>query len=192
MSVSQLLQSQPWFCNHLSTQLFFCLKSLSLSGFLMAVLHLHMFYPAVVKSKFSYALPEIPYFYDLEKPGTFGCPERKFSGHRDRYFWKPYNRDYPAKIGTKGVSKHNPCVDNSCVSFWTCLYNFHKHIVAWAGRVILNGEKVRVWKELVFFCFKELWQYLFWQMSCVIEVLCMPNNPADFQVCFFRPALFCA
>jgi hypothetical protein len=35
-----------------------------------------MFSPIVAKLHGSHALPEMSYFYDLEKPGTFGFPKR--------------------------------------------------------------------------------------------------------------------
>jgi hypothetical protein len=38
----------------------------------MAVLLLQTFSPTVGKSKYLYALSEMCYFYDLEKPRTFG------------------------------------------------------------------------------------------------------------------------
>jgi hypothetical protein len=38
----------------------------------MPILLLQMFLPNVRKSKYLYTLPEMLYFYDLEKPGTFG------------------------------------------------------------------------------------------------------------------------
>jgi hypothetical protein len=48
---------------------------LLVAGWLMAVLLLEMFSPAVGKSKISGTLSKLC-FYDLEKPGTYGVPNR--------------------------------------------------------------------------------------------------------------------
>jgi hypothetical protein len=58
-----------------------------------------MFPPTVRKSKFSYTSSEILYFYDLEKPGTFGVPNRILRDIRAELFKTHKTRTVPGKVG---------------------------------------------------------------------------------------------
>ena len=81
LHISSFAVSVHTLYSHQSTHLPLRLLLLPVRGWLMAVLFLLVFSPAVGKSKsslgkstFSYAVSEMSYFYDLEKPGTFGVP----------------------------------------------------------------------------------------------------------------------
>ena len=56
-----------------------------------------MFSPTVGKSKCSYALSEVSYFYELEEPGAFGVRKGIFAGYGDELFKTYKARSVPEK-----------------------------------------------------------------------------------------------
>jgi hypothetical protein len=99
MSVPHPSQSQYTLYNHQSTHLPLALLFLPASGCLTATLHLHMFFSTVTKSKYSFVLSNMSYFYGLENPGTFGVPNRIFRDTETELFRFRKNETDPENPG---------------------------------------------------------------------------------------------